>query len=265
MSPRRPPRSRYGLRSDLGTGATPAAREPAWADEPLTVHRVTTGGDLLGLADVALTVADPDAMAAFLCDHVGMRELAREPGVTVVGAGEGAVVLLLVEAKGPREPGALGRLVLRVPDVERALDALPAGTAIEGDRFELAEFEGPEGLGFGFTMVAGGAISYDLDSVVLRVSDTEQTRVALGELGCVPRGYSLHVADKHITLEEGHGEAQHPLLEHVGVRVDSVDAVADRARERGLEIEEHLAPGYFAVVLPGPERIRLRFVEHAPG
>lgn len=230
----------------------------------MSVHQVPTGADLLALDHVALSVADPDAMAAFLCDHVGMDPLRRKPGLAVVGAGVGATTLNLVAAEGPRGSGALARLVLRVPDVERAVAALPAGMAVEGDRFELAAFQGPEGLGLGFTMVAGGGIAYDLDHVVLRVSDPEQTRVALAEVGCVPRGQSLHVANKYIALADSPAWTARPLLEHIAVRVDSVDAAAAQARERGLEIEGPVAHDTFAIVLPGPEQVRLRFIKQAP-
>ena len=232
----------------------------------MSVHQVATGVDLLALDHVALSVGDPDAMAAFLCDHLGMHQLTRKPDLVVVGAGDRAATLTLVAAEGPREPGALARLVLRVADVERAVAALPAGTAIEGDRLELATFEGPEGLGLGFTLVAGGGIDYDLDHVVLRVSDPEQTRAALAEVGCVPRNQSLHIADKYIALADSPAWTQRPLLDHIAVRVDSVEAVAAQARERGLEIDERAAQDTLAIVLPGREQISLHFVKQTrPG
>ena len=232
--------------------------------DPLSLHRIPTGGDLLALDHVALTVADPGAMEAFLRDHLGMHELLREPDVVVLGAGPDAAPLSLVRADGPRDRGALERLILRVADVERAVAALPAGTAVEGDRFERATFAGPERLGLGFTLVAGGGIDYDLDHLVLRVSDPEQTRVALAEIGCVPRGTSLHVADKSIVLHASPATTDRPLLGHLGIRVQSVDAVAGQARERGLAIDERTPPGALTIVLPGPEQIRVRFVEPVP-
>ena len=230
----------------------------------MALHRVPTGIDLLALDHVALAVADPIATAAFLCDHVGMHELVRNGDRLVVGAGSGAAAVSLVAAEGPREPGALERLVLRVADVERALAALPAATEIEGDRFELATFEGPEALGLGFTMVAGGGIDYDLDHIVLRVSDVAQTSVALAEIGCVPRGEALHIADKNITLTGPPASAERPLLEHIALRVESVANVAAQARRRGLAIDEPAQENTFAIVLPGPEQIRLRFVGPLP-
>ena len=220
-----------------------------------------TGVDLLALVDVGLAVPDVDAVARFLCEHLGMHELDRSRDRAVLGAGDGAATLSLARAEGPREAGALRRLVLRVADVERAAAALPAGTPVEGDLIERAGFTGPAGIGFGFTLVAGGGIDYDIDHVDLRVRDLELTRVALAEAGFVPRAQALHVADKYIALAPGGaGGAERPLLDHIALRVASLEAVVAGASARGLEIGEPAAGEALAVVLPGPERLRLRFV-----
>ena len=261
--PRRQRTSLYRKRAALRQSQPAPMSYDAAAAEPMSVHEVPTGVDLLALDHVALSVADPAATAAFLCDHLGMHELSRSAEVTVVGAGDGAAALVLVAAQAPREPGALERLVLRIADVERAVAALPAGTAADGDQIEFATFDGPEKLGLGFTMVAGGGIDYDLDHVVLRVSEPDQTRAALAEAGWVPRGQALHVTDKYVTLNTAPEHLEHPersLLDHIAVRVDFVDAVAAQADARGLEVDERVADDAFGIVLPGPERIRLHFV-----
>jgi catechol 2,3-dioxygenase-like lactoylglutathione lyase family enzyme len=230
----------------------------------MSVHAVPTGVDLLALDGLGLAVADPDAMAAFMCDHLGMRELDRPADRVVVGPGGRAATLSLIAAEGPRQAGVLGRLILRVADVERAVAALPAGTAVEGDRFEMASFRGPEGVALGFTLVAGGGIDYDIDHVRLRVSDPDATRVALAQAGFVPRAHALHVTDKYLTLGRGAAAShERSLLDHVALRVESVEAVALKARAEVFEIVD-AAPGGVAVVLPGPERLRLHFVEPGP-
>jgi catechol 2,3-dioxygenase-like lactoylglutathione lyase family enzyme len=225
---------------------------------------VSTGVDLLALDGVGLAVVDPAAVTGFLCEHLGMRELARDADRVVVGAGGRAATLSLIAAEGPRERGALRRLVLRVADVERAVAALPAGTAIEGDRFELARFRGPEGIELGFTQVAGGGIDYDIDHVRLRVSDPEATRLALAQAGFVPRAHALHVADKYIALAASPDPFERSLLHHIGLRVESVEAVAAKARLWGLEVQPGAGAGAIGIVLPGPERIRLRFSAQSP-
>lgn len=254
---RSPYRERQALRDIQRADATHIPR----VDEAMSVHHVPTGVDLLGLDGVGLAVSDPAAMASFLCDHVGMHELDRSRGRVLMGAGDRAATLTLIAAEGPREPGVLRRLVLRVADVRRAVAALPSGTAVEGDQLELATFQGPEGIGLGFTLVAGGGIDYDVDHVLLRVSDPELTRVALTEAGFVPRARALHVADKYIALAGSPGWADRPLLDHIAVRVASVESVAAKARERGLAIDERVADDAIGIVLPGAEQIRLHFVE----
>lgn len=225
---------------------------------------MATGVDALALDGLGLAVADPAASAAFMCGHLGMSELDRTADRVVVGAGGRAATLSLIAAQGPREPGALGRVILRVADVERAVAALPAGTAVEGDRFELASFRGPEGIELGFTLVAGGGIDYDVDHIRLRVSDPDATRVALAQAGFVPRAHALHVADKYIALATSPRPVERSLLHHIGVRVESVEAVGAEARARGLEIDDSEAGEAIGVVLPGPERIRLRFSAQTP-
>ena len=147
---------------------------------------------------------------------------------------------------------------------KRQVAALPAATSAEGDLIERADFEGPEGLRLGFTLVAGGGIDYDVDHVCLHVAEPELTTLALAEAGFVPRAQALHVADKHIVVSGAPGRAERPLLDHIAVRVASVEAVAAKARERGLSIDERAPDDACAVVLPGPEQLRLRFVEQTP-
>jgi len=230
---------------------------------PMTIHRQShTAVDLLGLDHVALALADPEAMAAFLCDHVGMHELARGDGsITVGAAGPRGARFELVQADGPREPGALARLVLRVSDLRSAVAALPEGTEVDDDDPEVVRFTGPEGLRLDFTWMIAGIIDYDLDDVVLHVADSEDVRVALAEVGCVPRGDALHIGDKGISLEERSRPTDRPLLDHIAVRVNSVEAVEAQARARGVEVHEHSGGDAFSIVIPGPERLRLDFVE----
>jgi catechol 2,3-dioxygenase-like lactoylglutathione lyase family enzyme len=216
--------------------------------------------DLLGVDHIALSVADPEGLAAFLCDHVGMKELARTGGWLSVGAGGRATHLALVGADGPREQGALVRMVLRVSDMRGAIAALPEGTEVEEEGPEVVTFTGPEGVVLGFTQVFGG-IEYDLDHLVLRVAETEDLRVALAELGCVPMGDSMHVADKRFTLQPVAGATDRPLLDHIAFQVGSVATVESQARQRGLELDERSPADTCTIVLPGAEQVRLDFVE----
>lgn len=233
------------------------------APSPYEPTTPPSGIELLGLDHLALSVDDPGALASFLCDHVGMRELGLDGGSVIVGPDGGGAKLSLFAADGPREPAALHRVILRVADLQRALASLPAGADIQQQGPHGIAFAGPGGLGLGFTPMAGSEIDYDVAHVILRVADPAETGTALAELGCVPRGETLHVGDTRITLEELPAWSDRPLLDHIAVHARSVQAVAAQARRRGRELDGHAADGAVTVVLPGAERIRMEFVELA--
>lgn len=219
--------------------------------------------ELLGLDCVALATADAGAMQAFLCDHVGMKELGRSRDGVLVGADVNATKLRLIPSEGPREPGALARVMLRVGDLQRAIESLPSDVETATDGAGRVTFEGPEGLRLGFT-VAGGLIDHDVDHLVLHVADPQQTSSVLAELGFVPQGQTLRVGDKRIVLEELPAWSERPLLDHVAVQVASIDVFAAYARDRGFAIGDRRNQERIALVVPGLERIRLEFVALAP-
>ena len=63
-----------------------------------------------------------------------------------------------------------------------------------------------------------------------------------------------------------HGEpepTERPLLNHLGLLVESADAHRRRAESLGLEIEKVVdAANTYAVFLRGPDDIRIEYVEH---
>lgn len=255
----RPPAPPAAL-GDAGEGDD-ARAAPARIDR----HPAAATG-VLALDHIGLAVGDVDAMRHFLCDHLGLQPLGRGADGVRVGAGDGATSVSLIAAQGPREPAALARVVLRVADLELAVASLPDDLEVEEEEPDLVTFEGPEGLGVGFALVAGGAAERDLDHLVLRVALPEETGAAMTALGCVPNGDTLHIADKRIRLEELPAFSERPLLDHIAIRVPSTEPVLAQARAGGLEIEERPAGGGRAIVLPGPERIRVALVavESAP-
>jgi len=218
----------------------------------------------IALDHVALWVADRDAIAALLCGHLGMHEIERTDSFTLVGADARRGKLTLFAAEGPREPGVLGRVVLRVNDLDAALAALPDGLDVRR-RGEVAEFDGPEGLGLGLVGTRTD-LDYDLDHAVLRVPDAGATATALDAFGFERRDGRVAVADKHLRFEQGGaGEGERPLLNHLALLVDSARAVEEAAREGGIEIDDIKdAPNTLAVFLRGPDGIRIEYVEHKP-
>jgi catechol 2,3-dioxygenase-like lactoylglutathione lyase family enzyme len=215
------------------------------------------------LDHVALWVDDREPLAALLCDHLGMHVIERTDRFTLVGADAREGKLTLFAADGPRETGALAAVVLRVPSVEEAVARLPAelGVAREDG---VAWLAAPEGLRLGLVERTGAAV--DLEGVRLRVSDPEAMADALAELGFDRDDGRLRVGDRWVALEDGGApEAERPLLNHVALLVDSVEAVAEEARRRGIEVADvGDAPNTLAVFLWAPDRVKLEYVEHKP-
>lgn len=218
---------------------------------------------LLAIDHLALRTGDPDEVARFLCDHCGMRRSDSDEGFAVLGAPGGGTRLFLFQAEEAPDPGMLQRVVLRVSDLESAVAMLPDGVGVEHEEPELAVFQGPQGLELGLTSVLGGGVDYDVDHFVLRVMNPDETRIALAELGFVPSGDVLHVADKHVRLRSGIRSAgENELLDHIGVLVESIDALKGQALRGGLEFDElTLAPNELGIYVRGPERIRVEYAQ----
>ena len=215
------------------------------------------------LDHVALWVADRDAIADLVCDHLGMHVIERTERFTLVGADAREGKLTLFTAEGPRERGALSAIVLRVPSLEDALAALPPEVRVARED-GTAWLDAPEGLRLG--LVGGAPAGTDLDHVRLKVSDVEAMAAALAELGFERDGERLRVRDRWVVLEAGgEPEGDRPLLNHLAMLVDSATEVAEEARRRGAEVADVVdAPNTLAVFLRGPEGVRIEYVEHKP-
>lgn len=219
------------------------------------------------LDHVALWVADRHALAAFLCDHLGVHEIGRGDDFTLVGADARRGKLTLFDAEGPRERGVFERIVLRVRDLDAALAELPARVELERDG-DLALFAAPEDVPLGLRSDPSAAVDYDLDHVVLRAPDPERSLEALASLGFRPDGdRTAAVADKRVRLEPAATDAggERPLLNHIALLVDSATAVEREAARRGLEVADVVdAANTRAVFIWGPDRVKLEYVEHKP-
>ena len=214
------------------------------------------------LDHVAFWVQDRDSIADFVTSHLGMHVIDRTDRFTLVGSDARHGKLTLFAADGPREPGALKHVALRVSDLEAAREALPDGAGpdldlAEGVRVKLVE--------------APTGIEYDLDHVALFSPDPERTAAAYLDLGFnrvepadgVPR---VEVGGAFVEFHRGDpGDPERPLLNHLAVLVDSADEHIAEARDLGVEIDDVVdAPNTYAVFLRGPERVRIEYVEHKP-
>jgi catechol 2,3-dioxygenase-like lactoylglutathione lyase family enzyme len=216
------------------------------------------------LDHVALWVEDRDRLTDFLTASTGVHVVDRTERFTLVGADARRGKLTLFDAEGDRDAGVLARVGLRVHDLEEALAALPPDLPVErGDG--VATFEAPEGLRLAFVQVEDG-VAYDLDHVAFLVPDPATTFAELAELGFDVEDGRLLAGDASILLEPGDpGEGERPLLNHLGLRVESADRHIEEAERRGLEIADVVdAENTYAVFVWGPDRIKLEYVEHKP-
>jgi catechol 2,3-dioxygenase-like lactoylglutathione lyase family enzyme len=216
------------------------------------------------LDHVALWVEDRDTLANFLTGHVGMHVIDRTDKFTLVGSDARRGKLTLFGAEGARERGPLARVGLRVFDLDEAVAALPADLAV-ARHDGLAAFDGPGGLRLALVEVDEG-VAYDLDHVAFSVPDPEATFARLAELGFEVEDGRLLAGDSTIVLEQGEpAETERPLLNHLGLRVESAENHIEEAERRGLEIADIVdAENTYAVFVWGPDQIKLEYVEHKP-
>jgi catechol 2,3-dioxygenase-like lactoylglutathione lyase family enzyme len=234
------------------------------------------------LDHVALWVADRAPLASFFCDHLGMHVIEETDAFTLVGVDAKLGKLTLFAAEGPRSRASLGRIVLRVDDLDAALDRLPvderdierlplSDTRREqlpdgaGEGGDVAVFDAPEGLRIG--LVQGTGRNYDVDHVVLRLPDPDAASAELAAMGFERRDGRLAVADRHVRVEPGEADdSESPLLNHLALLVDSARDVQEQAEAQGFEIDDIKdAPNTLAVFLRGPAGVRIEYVEHKPG
>jgi catechol 2,3-dioxygenase-like lactoylglutathione lyase family enzyme len=200
------------------------------------------------LDHVALWVADRDAISEQLVAELGLHEIERTDRFTLLGADARRGKLTLFAAEGPREAGALRRIGLRVRSVAGLKEHLDLGEGLE------------------IVLVEGETDSdFDLDPVALVSRDPAAAASAWEAYGFRAAGENrLEVGGAFLELHEGDpGEPERPLLNHIGVLVESVeDAVLD-AEERGIEVADVVdAPNTLALFVWGPDRVKLEYVEH---
>ena len=204
----------------------------------------------LTLDHVALWVAGRERMAAAAVERLGLRRIEQTDRFTLLGADARRGKLTLFDAEGPRERGALERVGLRVTSLDGRAPLVDLG---EGLEIALVEAETDSEL--------------DLDHVALRTRDPEATARAWERLGFTPTTDGrLEIGGAFLELTEGDpGGPGRPLLNHIGVLVESVDEHQAEAEELGVEIDDVVdAPNTLALFVWGPDRVKLEYIEHKP-
>ncbi len=221
------------------------------------------------LDHVALWVADRDSIADFATQRVGMHVVDRTDAFTLVGSDARRGKLTLFAAEGPRDPGALKHVALRVSSLDEAERDLGG---VEVERADGAVyFDVHEGLRLGL-VEAPTEVEYDLDHVALWSASPNETAEAYEQLGfaAVAPGTAgaprVEVGGAFVEFYEGApGDPEKPLLNHLAVKVESADQHIAEARELGIEIADVVdAANTYAVFVWGPERVRIEYVEHKP-
>ena len=222
------------------------------------------------LDHVALWVTERDRIAEFLTRHLGMHVIERTDAFTLVGADARRSKLTLFAADGPRTPGALRHIALRVNDLERAVGELPEDWPVEREHGGVY-FDLYEGIRLG--LVEGETDSdYDFDHVALFSEHPAETARVYEAFGFRPARPSasgaprVEVAGAFIEFWHGDPDAgDAPLLNHLAVLVESAERHIEEAAERGIEVQDVAdAPNTYAAFLWGPERVRIEYVEHKP-
>jgi catechol 2,3-dioxygenase-like lactoylglutathione lyase family enzyme len=223
------------------------------------------------LDHVALWVAERDPIADFVTERVGMHIVDRTDAFTLVGSNARRGKLTLFAAEGPREPGALKHVALRVSSLEEATRDLGDDLTVDGSREGEVYFDVHEGLRLGL-VEAPTDVDYDLDHVALWSTSPEETAQAYRQLGFeqAPAGPSgaprVEVGGAFVEFHDGEpGDPEKPLLNHLAVKVESAEEHIAEAKELGIEIADIVdAANTYAVFVWGPERVKVEYVEHKP-
>src|SRR5688572_1542587 len=133
------------------------------------------------LDHVALWTDERDTLAAFTTDHLGMHVIERTDRFTLVGHDARRGKLTLFDAEGPRAPGALLHVALRVSDLDVAARELPVEPRAARADGALA-VDAPGGLRV-LLVESPTESEWDLDHVALRSADPASARNRYEQLG----------------------------------------------------------------------------------
>ena len=203
----------------------------------------------LTLDHVALWVADRARMAD-AAGRIGLRTIEQTERFTLLGADARRGKLTLFDAEGPREPGVLRSIGLRVSSLDGRDPVVDLG---EGLELVLVETETDSEL--------------DLDHITLVSADPAAAAAEWEALGfALESDGRLEVGGAWLELRQGEPvQTERPLLNHIGVLVDSVADHHAAAEELGVEIDDLVdAPNTLALFVWGPDRVKLEYVEHKP-
>ncbi len=203
---------------------------------------------------VALWVADREADTRRILDLFDVDILEQGDDFTLIGSAPELGKLTLFDAEGPRAQSQLMGVAFREPGREDARDV------DVGDGLHLYRLGMPH------------AWAVDLDHVSLRVADTETSALRWEELGFerveprVEPSARVRLGESFIELTPGTAlPTEKPLLNHIGLLVESIDPYLDGTADVSVEILEVVdADNSRAVFVQGPDDVRVELIEHKP-
>lgn len=220
------------------------------------------------LDHIALYLSDRDTAAEFLTSHLGFHVVDRTERYTLVGAGGRIGKLTLFDAPDgskPR-PRVIERINIRVEDPDSAAARLPREAEVEPQGGEYF-FTGPEGLPFALVPAEGEFTDYDLEGLLLRSRDPEESARGFVQMGFGQGGATTVKAGKYRLrlVPDTPGRGAPEMLFHLGCLVESAKDHRKEAEEQGFEIQDFVeGPNTLAVFVRGPEGVSVEYVEHKP-
>ncbi len=220
------------------------------------------------LDHIALYLIDRDTAAGFLTSHLGFHVVDRTERYTLVGAGGRIGKLTLFDAPDgtkPR-PRVIERINIRVEDPASAAARLPREAEVESQGGEYF-FTGPEGLPFALVPAEGEFTDYDLEGLLLRSRDPEESARSFVQMGFGQGGDTTVKAGEYrlCLVPDTLGREEPEMLFHLGCLVESAEDHRKEAEEQGFEIQDFVeGPNTLAVFVRGPEGVSVEYVEHKP-
>ncbi len=185
------------------------------------------------LDHVALWVDEREPLAGFLCDHLGMHVIEETDTFTLVGIDAKLGKLTLFDADGPRQRGALERVVLRVSD----LDSVAGVAAVRGHAARTTAWPPSRRRR---ACRSGSCRARDATST--STTSCCRSRTPMIALACFeelgferrPDG-TVAVDDRYVRVVRGSAaDGGRPLLNHLALLVDDARGRAGRGRGRRL-------------------------------
>ncbi len=208
------------------------------------------------LDHVALWVDDRDALADLLCDELDVHVIDHTERYTLVGPNAKAGKLTLFDSPSGACPEAHRLVSVTLAETERS------------DREPLVT---DHGLTITFRPTTHGT-QHALVGLTLRSSDPLAAageyvgRFGFDEVTAHPNVATVACADATVTLvREDAVPVEQPILNHLGLLVDSARDHLSEARDAGMHVLDIVdAPNTHAVFIEGPEGVSVEYVEHKP-